>query len=103
MYDMTKYSSKCWEVKFIDGNILHIAALNRESYVKLLEMVNNLTNPSETAFESLLECVYLIINDNKENIFYEKEILKNLLSQDLQMEFINNYTDWLIDELKQKN
>ncbi len=103
MYDMTKFSAKYWEVKFIDGNVLHIAAINVETYGKLIMMLNSLTNPNETAYENLLECVYLIINDNKEKIVYDKETLRKLLSQELQMEFVNNYTDWLIKEVEEKN
>lgn len=101
MYDMTKFSSANWEMKFVDGTVLHILPpklINRYKLVAIIEDIND-----ENYSETLLECTLLILNNNKENIVYDKEKIKSLLSEDNMIDLISHFTDWLNEEADSKN
>lgn len=106
MYDMTKYNvdnitSKTWEVKFIDGTLLHILPLSLKETYKIMNCIKAI-NP-ENYVLNLQDFALTIINNNREKISYTKEQISSLLNEELMMDLILNYTEWITNELDEKN
>lgn len=101
MYDMTEFLNKTWEIKFIDGNMLHILPPKVKEQYKLNEISE--TNNKKDYLKNLIKCLAIIINNNIEKINYNEEQLEDLLSENEVLDFFQNYNSWLNKRLDSKN
>lgn len=97
MYDMTKITKRVFNLKFVDGRELHIFSPKLIAKNKIVELIN------ENTLLSLSECAILILNNNEEKIAFTVDEIQKLLNEDELIDFIDQYTTWLTEELNSKN
>lgn len=96
MYDMTNFIDKTWDITFVDGEKLHILPPKMKDKEKLSKYATE----SDDYIANLIKCILLIINNNKENKVYNEDNIKELLTEEQLVDFVDNYVIWLNDEQK---
>lgn len=100
MYDMVNILSETWEVKFIDGNILHILPPKLIDRYKINDYINNVEKDYQSC---MVKCISTIINNNKEKLVYNENKLKELLTEEDMIDFIDHFNRWISEVLDKKN
>lgn len=96
MYDMTNFIDKTWDITFVDEEKLHILPPKMKDKEKLSKYATE----SDDYIANLIKCILLIINNNKENKVYNEDNIKELLTEEQLVDFVDNYVIWLNDEQK---
>lgn len=96
MYDMTSFIDKTWDITFVDGKKLHILPPK----IKDKEKLSKYAAESEDYVANLIKCLLFIINNNKEMKVYNEDKIKELLTEEQLVNFVDNYINWISGEQK---
>lgn len=69
MLDLSKVNDKLYEIKMIEGNVLHI----RRPSQYFLQRIIEVRDKAEEAIDTLYDIVLSIFNNNVDNKVYDKE------------------------------
>lgn len=105
MLDLSVYEQKSWEVKLLDGRIIHVL---KPDILMLIEIErfekakNSKTNKLENISKSLVSMTQRILNENEEGISLTIADIKKLGFQ-LQLAVINGYQTFIREVMDNPN
>lgn len=105
MYDMSKLKKRYFDIKLKNGRVINIETPK----LKVLKKISSLSKIQDSGkltdeeINDLSEAVVLALNKNKQGYKITSKTIEEEWNIEEIMDFLNNYFEWVNDNMSSKN